>query len=413
MSSDNPDNKVDDFSLEDIEDLTAGMPGKQGGATDDLTAGAAADGPVDESLFNEVIRDLDYSFDPDNIDNLYDELMAMPESGPPPESDMALFAEPVLVAVRGREFEATLAAPFSPLAKTVSLQASIECPQKSFSLAELDYLGLVSRPQGLGLGRKTVSEIIETFGGRSEEVAVEVGQDFTSGVFCQGAGIGSRFKYFFFPADSIKSRCQTELTGQLLLAAGSLTNPVLEHALVRQQQLRALKFGQVLAKVAKLPAGAIEKVLQDAWRNQDADRKLKAGEILVSSGLVTRSQISEALKLQELIRNRKIGDMLVELKHLTEKQVYRVLADKFRRRFVDLADITVPEDAGSILSRELSLQLKVMPIAVEDGRPILATSRPELGAIAETLHRELGRPFELRVALPSQLSSLLLRKYSN
>lgn len=77
----------------------------------------------------------------DNIDDLYDELIETPEISP------ELFSEPVLIGLEGKEFEATLAEPFSPFDSTVSLLSAPNSPHTKYEVNELDYLGLISRPK--------------------------------------------------------------------------------------------------------------------------------------------------------------------------------------------------------------------------------------------------------------------------
>ena len=97
MKSDIPDNKHEKL-LEDPEDLTTTSPDQER-INDDLTAGAPGDrqtdesptdltagldnaGHVDESLYDELMENSSANDQIENIDNLYDELIETPETGP-------------------------------------------------------------------------------------------------------------------------------------------------------------------------------------------------------------------------------------------------------------------------------------------------------------------------------------------
>ena len=98
----------------------------------------------------------------DNIDYLYAVLIETPETSP------ELFSEPVLIGLEGKEFEATLAEPFSPFDSTVSLLSAPNSSQTKYEVNELDYLGLISRPKQLAdIGHETVTEVLETIDGKS------------------------------------------------------------------------------------------------------------------------------------------------------------------------------------------------------------------------------------------------------
>jgi len=368
---------------------------------------------VDDDLYKELIGDSANSYQLDKIDNLYDEIMEIPDAAPIPETDLETFAEPVLLGMRKRSLEAKLAEPFSPSASLVTLHPASDCPRTTFELKELDYLGLVGIPAQCDLSQETVTEMVETFGGRTEEVEVPVNQKIEAGIFCHSSSLSSRFQYIFFPYSSIRFRYQTRLIGEILVDSGLVTKQVLQEVLANQQKMRSLRIGQILAKRANLDVETIETALRKAWRDHPEDKKVLAGEILVQAGLATSEQVEEALKIQKNLRKKKIGDMLIEQGHVDEDQVYSALAVKFRKSFVKLQDVVPADEASSALPRELVLKLKVFPLSIDNGRLILATANPEMRIISDILHKELSCPFELVVAAPTQLKSAIIRKYSN
>lgn len=424
MKSDIPENKPETENLledhEDLtatsqehdgfEDLTAGAPGDRQtqGDPSDRTAGKSSIGDIDESLYDELFEISAANNELDNIDNLYDELMETSETGP------GLFSEPVLISLKGKEFEATLAEPFSPLDSTVSLLASSNCPQTKYEVSELDYLGLISRPRQLAdMGHQTVSEVLETFDGKSNRFEVPVDQDFKAGVFCHSCNKTSRFQYFYFLNNSIKLRYRFDRIGEILLESALIAKPVLEETLVKQKNLRDLKIGPIIAKLANLNPKKIEQVLHKAWSNQNGNKRIFAGDILVKSGIVTRKQVEKAYEIQAKLRKKKIGDMLIESGCVSEDKVYIALAEKFRKPYIDLQNVDPSEDAKAHLPRNLVLELMILPLSVDNGRLVLATSRPEMPETVDALKSHLECPFQLTVAAPSQLKAAIIKKYGN
>mgnify|MGYP000557052537 CR=1 FL=1 len=158
MNSDISDKKQDNLleDLEDLsptssdqeslnEDLSAGAPGGSpiDESPDDLTAGKSTAANVDESLYDELFEISAANNELDNIDYLDDVFMETPEISP------ELFSEPVLIGLEGKEFEATLAEPFSPLASTVSLLSTSNFPKPTSEVLELDHLCPINRPKSL------------------------------------------------------------------------------------------------------------------------------------------------------------------------------------------------------------------------------------------------------------------------
>ena len=118
------------------EDLTAGAPSDRQAdeSPSDLTASKSA-ANVDESLYEELFENSAAKNELDTIDYLDDVFMETPEISP------ELFSEPVLIGLEGKEFEASLAEPFSPFDRTVSLLSAPNCPQTKYEVKELDYIG--------------------------------------------------------------------------------------------------------------------------------------------------------------------------------------------------------------------------------------------------------------------------------
>lgn len=393
-----------------FEDLTADAPiDRQIDASqDDLTAGRPSAASVDESLYDELFENSAANNQVDNIDYLYDALMETSET------NSGLFSEPVLIGLKGKEFEATLAEPFSPFDSSISLLAASNCPQTKYEVNELDYIGLISRPGQLAdMGHETVSEVLETIDGKSNRFDVPVDQNFEAGVFCHSGIKDSRFQYFFFLNNSIKLRYRFDRIGEILLESKLVSKTVLEETLTKQKNLRDLKIGPIVAKLAKMHPKKIEQVLHEAWRNQTDSKRVFAGDILVKSGIVTRKQVEKAYDIQAKLRKKKIGEMLIESGSVSEDKVYGVLAEKFRKPFIDLKAFEPSEDAKSHLPRNLVLELMVLPLAVDNGRLILATSRPEMTQTIDVLRNQLECPFDLRVAAPSQLKAAIIKKYGN
>jgi hypothetical protein len=423
MKSDIPDNKQQN-PLEDLEDLTSAST-EQESVNDDLSEGASADRQsdessgglntgmsssvsVDESLYDELFENSAANHQLDNIDNLYDVLMETSEISP------ELFSEPVLIGLQGKEFEATLAEPFSPFDKKVSLHSSSNCPQTKYKVNELDYIGLISSPTQLnGMGHETVFEVLETIDGKSQRVEIPIEQDFEGGVFCHSCTKDNRFQYFFFLNNSIKSRYRIDRLGEILLESDLIAKPVLEEILTKQKNMRDLKIGPIVAKLAKLHPTKVEQILHKAWRNQTGKKRIFAGDILVKSGIVTRKQVEKAYEIQARIRKKKIGEMLIESGSVSEAKVYTALAEKFRRPYIDLQTVDPSEDAKSHLPRNLVLELMILPLAIDNGQLVLATSRPEMTEAIDVLRSHLECPFDLQVAAPSQLKAAIIKKYGN
>ncbi len=95
---------------------------------------------------------------------------------------------------------------------------------------------------------------------------------------------------------------------------------------------------------------------------------LKIGQILINSGDITEEQLEEVLQKQRESENKKrIADLLIEDKIVTEQQVCRALEKQLFMPYVDLDTITIPEELSGIIPEEMATKNMVIPIE-QDGR---------------------------------------------
>ncbi|WNB87375.1 ATPase, T2SS/T4P/T4SS family [Cellulomonas sp. ATA003] len=97
------------------------------------------------------------------------------------------------------------------------------------------------------------------------------------------------------------------------------------------------------------------------------------GQILLDEGLVTESQLTDALAEQR-VRGQSLGTTLVEIGMLTDRQLVAALAAQVGMAFIDLDEYPVDRMAVSMVPGSLCRRHVVLPIALEDGVLVLATA---------------------------------------
>jgi hypothetical protein len=103
------------------------------------------------------------------------------------------------------------------------------------------------------------------------------------------------------------------LLGDLLVQAGRISREQLEHAIAEQKR-SGEKLGEVLMRQGLLTERELQGVLdfqQSQAHAKPVPGPLKLGEILVSSGTISRNQLDDALRKQTGSR-KKLGEVLIE-----------------------------------------------------------------------------------------------------
>lgn len=94
---------------------------------------------------------------------------------------------------------------------------------------------------------------------------------------------------------------------------------------------------------------------------------LKIGQILINSGDITEEDLEKVLQKQKLEENKgkRVADLLIEDKIVTERQVCKALEQQLYMPYVDLDEVTLPEDVASLIPEEMAQTHMVVPIEQE------------------------------------------------
>jgi type IV pilus assembly protein PilB len=111
-------------------------------------------------------------------------------------------------------------------------------------------------------------------------------------------------------------------------------------------------------------------------KQQRGNGRLKLGDLLVASGLVSRERLNEALARQQESGSR-LGDLLVAQGLVTEQDIVAAVAGQMHIGVVDLSQ-TAPQPAAlGLLPRDFIVRRRLMPIGFDDnGNLELAMTNP-------------------------------------
>jgi hypothetical protein len=137
---------------------------------------------------------------------------------------------------------------------------------------------------------------------------------------------------------------------------------------------------------------------------------MRLGEVLQKQGLITESQLNEALRAQQLFGGR-LGTNLVELGFITEQALAKVLSVQLGLPAIGLSELdSISADAIAALPRNVVEKHKVVPLQLVKRKLRLAMSDPtDLKAIDEVTF--VSNCTVSPVVAPEMLVSFALEKY--
>ena len=140
--------------------------------------------------------------------------------------------------------------------------------------------------------------------------------------------------------------------------------------------------------------------------------KKALGELLLEAGVIDEDALKQGLAHQ---RNRgvRLEQALLDLGHLDEVELTRVLARQQGLPFVDLRKGRI---SGAILDRipaEIARSQVVLPLLEREGKLVVAIDDPLKRIVAEELEFLLGTQVSCALAAPQALSAAIEREYGS
>ena len=136
--------------------------------------------------------------------------------------------------------------------------------------------------------------------------------------------------------------------------------------------------------------------------------RLQLGEALVAKGMITHTQLEQALEHQAVKGHKKLlGEVLVELNFVSEEQVMEVLAESYGVPFVTPTAKIADPKVVEVLPRDFLEEHNVLPLFKVRGVLTVAVSEPANLFLVEEVERLTGGEVQIVVATKAEIESSL------
>ncbi len=130
--------------------------------------------------------------------------------------------------------------------------------------------------------------------------------------------------------------------------------------------------------------------------------------MLCAAGLVSEGQLREA-RAHQRTRGLRIGEALLQLGHVDEVGLTRVIAKQQGMPFVDLERGRIPDQVLERVPSDFAVGQGILPIRERGGRLFVAVDDQLKRIVADQLSFTLGCEIVCALAAPSALSDALRR----
>ena len=139
-------------------------------------------------------------------------------------------------------------------------------------------------------------------------------------------------------------------------------------------------------------------------------RRIRLGESLVEAGLINTAQLDEALA-RKTTTGERIGEALVALGYITERDLVRTLAKDADIPFLEASDLRVDTAVVSLVTAQAARTNNLVPLRADGRALVVAMSNPFDIGVIRSLERASGRQIRTVTGDPVVISQLVESHY--
>lgn len=134
--------------------------------------------------------------------------------------------------------------------------------------------------------------------------------------------------------------------------------------------------------------------------------KKPIGQILLEKGLITQEQLDEALRIQKNT-TEQLGRILVDLGHVSEKDVLRAQAEQLGIAFLELDRTSVDQEVAKAIPQSVVQRYNAVPIRRTGNRLTVAMQDPTNVFALDDIRLITGYEIDPVLAAPDDIAALL------
>jgi type II secretory ATPase GspE/PulE/Tfp pilus assembly ATPase PilB-like protein len=190
---------------------------------------------------------------------------------------------------------------------------------------------------------------------------------------------------------------------------------LLEEGLISQSQLQEALRTQSEADVYR-PIGQLlveQKALSAKQLNVFIDKyhkRARLGEILLKSKIITGEQLEIALSYQKTT-GLPLGEMLVKLNYINEETMRQALCKHLNIPFIDLDKFTIEPSLRKLINKSYAKNNRVIPIANLGNTITLAMEDPTNTAVVKELRSSTGISINIVTSTSSKIRHAFAKLY--
>lgn len=134
------------------------------------------------------------------------------------------------------------------------------------------------------------------------------------------------------------------------------------------------------------------------------------GDLLLESGKIAPKQLDLARRRQSR-QQVPLHRAILDLNFASEEDTHRALAEVNGMEFVDLSEVSVPQELIERVPVKMALHFRFVPVALDSGQLVVAFSEPPVLSDLGNLRLLLGTRLKATITTPSGVHSFIKKHY--
>ena len=136
------------------------------------------------------------------------------------------------------------------------------------------------------------------------------------------------------------------------------------------------------------------------------------GQYLVEKGLITEQQLQEVLEKQKTEKGKLFGDVIIEMKYVSDVDFAKTLAERLNVQYIDLDATELQPDIVKRIPEQTARKYNVIAVNKVGKRMMVATNDPVNFYVFEDLRMITGCNITALLATKSSINKAIGRMYS-
>jgi type IV pilus assembly protein PilB len=142
-------------------------------------------------------------------------------------------------------------------------------------------------------------------------------------------------------------------------------------------------------------------------------KRKKLGEVLQDRGQISETDLQQLFKEQECNKMVRLGELILERGLVDKASLVKALEEVSRVAYLDCSAVRCEEEALHLVPKPMAVRLDVLPVRIEDGRLLVVMAEPQNVATIDELRFTCGKDVAPRFGFRAEILSAIMRNYEH